>query len=171
MGPGHTSKVARPFSNAKKNRIRNGVVAGPHSKLDAAQAVLDCVLQDSGHLLRRTAQMKKLEVVILHPAGKDSVQKVERTSINTAEIPSILESWPMAIDLGDGLMMFVPEKDEPGKHNELASKLMLICRGVSYQVCGKAIFMGVKNSKEINAPRWTEIVLKKADYVTIVFES
>jgi hypothetical protein len=171
MGPGHTSKVARPYSNAKKNRMRNGVVAGPHSKLDAAKAVLGCVLQGHRHFFRRTEQMKKLEVVILHPTGKDSTQKVERTSINTTEMPSILESWPMAIDLGDGLMMYVPEKDEPGKYNELATKLVLICRGVSYQVCGKAVFLGVKNSKEVNAPKWTEIVLKKADYVTIVFES
>lgn len=115
--------------------------------------------------------MSKVEVVILHPAGKDSVQKVERTLINTSEMPSILESWPMAIDLGDGLMVYVPEKDEPGTYNEQATKLVLICTGISYQVCGKAVFLGVKNFKEADAPKWTEIVLKRVDHVTIIFES
>lgn len=154
-------------SNAKKNRSSNGVVVKAYSTLDAAQAVLGCILQGSQHSFHRTAQMK-LEAVMVYPGGNPGIIRRE---LNPVAIPTELDSWPIPISMGDGLVMYISEDPQvsPENYNELASRLLLITRGVDYAVYGKVIFLSVENGKEQNAPKWVETVLRNSEHVKIVF--
>lgn len=110
----------------------------------------------------------KLEAVMVYPGGNPGIVRRE---LNPVAIPTELDSWPIPISMGDGLVMYVPEDPQvsPENYNKLASRLLLITRGVDYAVYGKVIFLSVQNGKEQNAPKWVEIVLRNSEHVKIIF--
>lgn len=115
-------------------------------------------------------QLMKLEAVVAYPGDKPGIIRRE---INPVAIPIELDSWPVPISMGDGLVMYASEDPtvSPENYNELASRLLLITRGIDYAVYGKVIFLSVKDGKEQNAPKWVEIVLRNSQHTEIVFSA
>lgn len=110
----------------------------------------------------------KLEAVVVHPGNNPGIVRRE---IDPVSIPTELDSWPIPVSLGDGLVMYMAEDPAvaPENYNELASRLLLITRGMDYAVYGKVIFLSVEGRQERSAPKWVEIVLRNAEHVKIIF--
>jgi len=110
----------------------------------------------------------KLEAVVVHSGDNP---KIIRRELSPMTIPTELDSWPTPILIGNGLVMYISEDQRvsPENYNESATRLLLMTRGIDYEVYGKAIFLSVKNGKEQNAPEWVETLLQNSRLIEIVF--
>lgn len=158
------------------------MVACQYSSLDAAQAVLGCILLLFGHFFPkdRNAQMNSISVVIM---DTDCRQTLTKTTINPAKIPEILGGWPEYLAINEEFGMYVNEQPEvcTGQYNAAATNLIafthaLTLQGELFRVYGKAILFGLKNAKgerdgyEHSLPKWwcSSVILRNPKYLAIM---
>ena len=151
----------------------DGVVDNAYSDVDAAQAVLECILQDAGYRFHRTAQMNNVLVVEPGISVEDQAQHVVK--VDYTEIYNLMSSkafeWPITVDLGDGLYMVVLEDAAEGDDlwNPVASKILLITRNIKFKVKGRVIFMFKEGGEFKDVPKWVPVVLKRAAAINVLF--
>jgi len=153
-------------SNAKKNRSSNGVVVKAYSTLDAAQAVLGCILQGSQHSFHRTAQMK-LEAVILYPGGNTGIVRKELNSVAIHGFPGtgqgpVTVTEDAAVSEGDQTVRAENRHRQQSNMGRSAPPTPVFARDVDYAVYGKAIFLSAQNGKEQSVPKWVDYTFSQA---------